>query len=154
MAKKLMAGISTKERVIVIVALLVFVIDRITKMLAKEYLGQGKIVDLLLFKFRYSTNTGGAFSILKDHSLLLTILGIIAFFALVYLLRKSSDKPMMTLAKGLIFGGAAGNLLDRIFVRHVIDFIDVGFWPIFNVADMALTIGVMLVLLYLIKKRQ
>lgn len=90
--------------------------------------------------FSYTTNTGIAFGLLRGYQpflilITLVIIGIILYYGREY-----------PLALGLLLGGAVGNLLDRLFFGAVIDFIDLGFWPSFNFADSANTIGVAILL--------
>ncbi len=110
-----------------------------------------------LFNITYITNTGGAFGILKGaerwRHIFFQAVSVCAIFALIYLY-KSGDKkgPLFFWGISLVFGGALGNLVDRIRHGYVVDFLDfyVGemHWPAFNVADSAITIGAILLLFY------
>lgn len=107
-------------------------------------------------------NTGSAFGILTNQAFLLTIIALagILFIALFYY-RFSSPTNLNAFALGLVLGGAVGNLIDRICLGYVTDFIDVRLWgdfhwPAFNLADTSITIGTFIVvgsLLWLAKKR-
>lgn len=98
-------------------------------------------------------NTGAAWSMLSDYTWLLTLIGIAAL-VLLFVFRRALEleKPKMQLAFGFIVGGIIGNLVDRIRLGYVIDFLDFQFgdyhFPSFNVADSAITIGVALYILY------
>ena len=140
-----------KECVALIVILIVFVFDRVTKYIAQKFLSSGKVIDLWLFDFRYSENTGAAFSILKGHNVFLAVFGVILLIVLLYLL---SDLPKRFMfAKGLMVGGAIGNLFDRMVFHRVIDFIDFRFWPVFNIADIGLIVGVILIVVLMIRRK-
>lgn len=121
------------------------IIDRLTKIWAMN-LGE-KIIDFKIFAFNYVINTGAGFSILQNMNVLLiwimiAILGLIIIFY---------DKfPKVSLL--LIISGLIGNLIDRIFLGHVVDFIDFKFWPIFNIADSLIVIGVSWMILLIIKE--
>ena len=91
-------------------------------------------------------NTGIAFGFFKDQGIVFIIIPIIAVALLVfniYYYRQNNEalSRMYIVAFSLILGGAIGNLIDRIYFGYVIDFIDFRFWPVFNVADSAITIG-------------
>lgn len=90
----------------------------------------------------YTTNTGAAFGILQGQGALLTVIGLVglATILLVYL-RPAGHPGVVTVPLGLILGGAVGNVIDRLRLGHVIDFIDFPHWPAFNVADSSIVIG-------------
>ena len=99
------------------------------------------------FRITHIHNTGAAFGLFQDQSFPLTIVGavgvvLILFYALfLYQQSPFSDNIAGKLALGLILGGTIGNLTDRLRFGYVTDFIDVGFWPAFNIADSAITVG-------------
>jgi signal peptidase II len=140
-----------------ILALFVFALDRVTKAWAEHALAP---VGTLPFagpwlRFTYVRNTGVAFGLGAGQSLPLVAITLVAL-ALVAALAFSSRSRTWprSLALGLIVGGAAGNLLDRARWGSVIDFVDFGFqrnwWPVFNAADSAITVGVILFALTLL----
>ncbi len=102
---------------------------------------------------KYAENTGAAFGILKDSTILLSVIGIIAIAAIVYYYRKLSRKKSRLPTAGLtfLFAGTAGNLIDRIFFGYVRDYIAIWKWPTFNLADTFSCIGVALIIIYLVK---
>jgi signal peptidase II len=108
------------------------------------------------FKLTYVRNTGAAFSFLSDaggwQRWLFAVLAIlISIIIAVWLTRLKKQETLLAVALSLILGGAMGNLIDRLAYGYVIDFLDVYYqtwhWPAFNVADSAITLGVMLMLL-------
>ena len=104
-----------------------------------------------IIRLTYTTNTGGAFSILANQGFLLTIAAILGIGVLVmYLHYMPMQSMVLRIGLGLDLGGAIGNLTDRLRFEEVIDFIDVGFWPVFNVADSCICIGTALIAYYLI----
>jgi len=115
-------------------ALVVVVLDQLSKFIVTR-------------SFPYTTNTGAAFGILQGQQLLLIV---ISFLVICFLLYYRKDYP---LALGFLLGGTIGNLIDRLLLGYVIDFIDVGFWPIFNIADSFNTIGVGLLLLVFFREQ-
>lgn len=97
-----------------------------------------------LLQFRYVWNTGAAFSILTGQRWFLVVLASLAAGALLIFRRKiTSDRRIMRVIWGLVFGGTVGNLIDRIRFGYVIDFLEFDFitFPVFNIADSALVIG-------------
>jgi len=124
-----------------LIAGLVIIIDQITKAIALTKLASavsvpaiGKIVSLTLVK-----NTGAAFGLFKYQTTAFISISLIAIaFTVFYLAKK---KVNFYLPFALILGGAAGNLIDRLRFGYVVDFIDLHFWPVFNIADSCITIG-------------
>lgn len=126
--------------------------DQVSKILAVNVLAPDRRVDLLgsFLGLELVRNPGGAFSILRDRSVILTLATAVAVMFVTVWAYRSRESPVPF---GMIVGGGIGNLADRIFRSPgfpdglVVDFIDISFWPTFNVADTAITIGVGLLLL-------
>jgi signal peptidase II len=94
------------------------------------------------------SNSGAAFGMFQDANLVFTVLAFIVIGAIVYYYpRVGADDWTLRLAMGLQLGGAAGNLIDRLTMKTVTDFISVGTFPVFNVADSSITVGVAVLLL-------
>ncbi len=142
-----------------ILALTIFAFDQLTKLVVLHFLdhAEEKIVLSGFFKFVHWTNTGAAWSLFRDNNGLLAIVSAVALVALALCRRRfEPQKTLGWISLGLIFGGIAGNLLDRVCHGHVVDFIyfyvdrreggERGF-PAFNVADSAICIGVGLLFL-------
>lgn len=139
---------------IAVIALLIVGFDQLTKLLVLKYLGyaQEKVIIEGFFKFVHWGNTGAAWSMFRGNN---GILALVASVALLVLVWKRHHFDTQTfpgqISLGLIFGGIVGNLIDRIRVGHVVDFLyfyvlrrdghEAGF-PAFNVADSAICIGV------------
>lgn len=129
-------------------------LDQITKIWAVAALSDGpvSIVGTTL-EFRLSRNTGGAFSLFQQFTPVLAILAIVVAVVLVRVIQRTADRVILV-ALALVLAGAVGNLLDRIFRSPgflrgaVVDFIGVGRFPTFNVADSAITIGAVLLVLW------
>ena len=95
-------------------------------------------------------NTGIAFGFFKDQGIVFIVIPIIAIFLLVfniYYYRQNNEalSRIYIVAFSLILGGAVGNLIDRIVYGYVIDFIDFRIWPVFNIADSAITVGAIMI---------
>lgn len=99
----------------------------------------------------YVTNTGAAFGLLRDQALLLTAIAVAVVAATVYMERHGAPAGLwMRIAFGLQLGGALGNLADRLRLGYVVDFIDLRWWPVFNLADSAIVVGVAMVIVSLL----
>jgi len=94
-------------------------------------------------------NRGVAFGLFADGGFVLIAIGAACVVALLAFFATHSQRPLVWLPTGLLLGGAAGNLIDRLQQGYVTDFIDLPLWPAFNVADMAITAGVITLLLSL-----
>jgi len=123
-------------------------LDQATKTLALQHLKVGAPRHLVwTLQFNLTFNTGIAFSQATGATVLVTVVALVVLAALVVIARRSTGTGM-AVAFGLIIGGAVGNLIDRIVRHHsgggVIDFIDFQWFPIFNLADASITVGVLL----------
>jgi signal peptidase II len=146
-------GAERSSRGPLLLAAAVVALDQVTKASAVAALSDGpiRLIDDVL-ALRLTRNPGGAFSVFTGFTPLLAVLAAGLVVVIVRTTRRTSDRVMAyTLA--LVLGGAVGNLIDRLvrspgFLRgHVIDFVDLSFWPTFNLADSAITIGVLVVLI-------
>lgn len=133
----------------IVVGLLTVAIDQATKQWALSSLGDGArrplFGDLLGFELHF--NPGAAFSFLTGSTWIFTVVAAVVVLALPLWIRRTSSRPW-TITLGVVWGGAAGNLVDRLFRQpgfgrgHVVDFIAYGRWFIGNVADIALVLGI------------
>jgi len=99
-------------------------------------------------------NKGIAFGLFKEYSHFLNYLIIIFILFLLYMIKKDAYKTFSSkIAYGLILGGAFSNLYDRLVYGYVIDYIDLKIWPVFNLADSTITVGVVVLLLKLAKEK-
>jgi signal peptidase II len=90
-------------------------------------------------------NTGGAFSLFQARNSVFMLVAVVAIAALLYAYHRFQRRELLvSAALSLALGGAVGNLIDRLRFGYVVDFFDVRVWPIFNVADSAITIGILL----------
>lgn len=132
------------------VALCAVFLDRLSKCTACAALESGGSVAVIpgIFHLTLVRNTGAAFGILKDGRLFFIGASVFAIIAIIaYIARRAPKDMLLSLALGLILGGAAGNLADRVLYGHVIDFLDFRVWPVFNIADSCITIGTVILVL-------
>jgi signal peptidase II len=133
------------------VAAAVLAVDQICKALVTSGLGGGAIVDLLggLIRLDYTRNSGAAFGLYQGGGALLAAIAIGVSGVIVFSYRRLSRSPwIVRAALGLILGGAIGNLVDRVRLGYVVDYIDLRWWPVFNLADSAIVVGVALLALH------
>ena len=124
--------------------------DQLTKLWVVTNLERGEsIPETGFFRFTHAWNTGTAFGLFQDFGGVFTVVSFIAV-ALLFWIYRSAARPslLVRVAFGLQLGGAFGNLLDRLRLGHVTDFVDVGPWPIFNVADSSIVVGIALMAIY------
>ena len=166
MIKKL----SNRECMIIALIAGVVTLDQITKFIVKKLMNLRDSVDILgnFFQFTYIENPGMAFGLQMENKILFTILSVgAAIIVFIYLYRMRNEKMMLVIALSFIMGGAIGNLIDRLFYGRVVDFLDFEFfdinipqfdflfinfpgfeltrWPIFNIADSCVTIGMAII---------
>jgi len=144
---------------VAIAGLVVVALDQITKAIISGTLGQPDSVHSVevignWVRLSYTTNSGAAFGMFPAGTIVFTIIAIVAVPALLLARSYVADRSWwITVIFGMMAGGALGNLLDRVRMGHVVDFIDVGIgnlrWPSFNVADSSFVVGVILLAVYL-----
>lgn len=135
----------------VTIAVLVVVADQITKSAITARIEPGHAVDVIgPLRFTLTYNDGIAFGLAGGKGILVILLAAVALAALGAFIATAPARWPTAVAGGLILGGAAGNLVDRFRLGHVTDFILLPSWPAFNLADMAITIGVIVLAWWLI----
>ncbi len=142
---------SRGAKIVIITAAIALVIDIISKQLISRYVFQSESLPLLgdYFRITHVKNAGAAFGFFPGNRAVLIAFSILAMLFLGLLIMRSRKRSCLSLfSVGLVLGGAFGNLLDRIRSGRVVDFIDVGFgthrWPVFNFADVWVTVGVVI----------
>jgi signal peptidase II len=139
---------SRRARALYGTAAAVLALDQLSKHLVVSNLAGRPPVDLVgdVVQLRYTTNSGGAFSLLTGAPLFFGIMAMVIIGGIVYASRRAQPMAMLVIL-GLILGGALGNLTDRLLrgdalLRgEVVDFIKVGIWPVFNLADSCVVVG-------------
>jgi signal peptidase II len=127
-------SIKIKGYITIIIFLLLLMLDRVTKIwVASLQINK----DYGIIAFTYLTNSGAGFSIMQNMNIILIIIAIIASITIIYYNKHVPQFSFITILAGII-----GNLIDRIFYGSVIDFINFKFWPVFNVADSLIFLGV------------
>ncbi|MDE2938116.1 MAG: signal peptidase II [Chloroflexota bacterium] len=127
-------------------AAIFFLLDQLTKFLVRAFLPFGSSYPATgFFRFTHAENTGSAFGLFQGHNTPLIVISFVGIFVLA-MIYQSQPRPtnLLRLSLGLQIGGALGNLVDRFRLGAVTDFIDVGPWPIFNLADSSIICGLLL----------
>jgi signal peptidase II len=142
-----------------LVAIAVFVVDRLTKhlILASFMPGQSEIVIPHLLWWTYVQNTHGAFGLFGNSPVLLIVLALLVLGLFAFAFRDAAKRSLLVrIAFGAIVGGAAGNIFDRVQQQFVVDFIDFKtIWPnVFNVADSCITVGVILLIVSSLRREE
>lgn len=134
------------------VALAAILADQITKAIVSSQLELGESVDVIgPLSVRHVNNPGIAFGLFSSWATAVTILTACAIgWMVVYFARSGARHPVLPVALGLLIGGSLANLIDRIRLGHVTDFLDLRFWPAFNLADTFIVVGVAILLVALI----
>ena len=152
---------SNSKRILLIMSFIIImiIIDQLAKIYIIEnmYNSSISIINGIL-NLTYVENTGGAFGIFNNNIILFILINIIIIIALVkYLLVKQQDANVITLiAISMMLAGGIGNIIDRIFRGHVIDYIDISpliTYPVFNFADICVVIGVVILIIDIIINR-
>ena len=137
-----------------IIACLIVLADQVVKFLISSHFATGGYLDIIpnVLRITYVSNTGGAFSILSDHTIILAIVSAIVCLLIIFLIIKGKMSAFGKLSLGFILGGAIGNLIDRFFIGHVVDMFQPLFinFAVFNVADIFITIGAIMFVIYII----
>lgn len=154
----------TNYLIFIIMALVLIALDQVTKSLVNSYIVLHQSIPIIdgFFNLVHVRNPGAAFGFLARapeyfRSVFFIAVTIGAVIMILYFLKKNEVRDnVLVLALSLIFGGALGNLIDRIRFGEVVDFLDVyvstHHWPAFNVADSAISIGAVLLLVSMIKR--
>lgn len=150
----------SKENIYKITSI-ILLLDQFIKLIISKYLELGQTVKIIpnFFSIIYLKNTGAAFSILEDNTLLLIIISVIIIIIINKQIKKEQEfTKLNTISLGMVMGGIFGNLIDRILHHGVIDYLAFNIFnynfPVFNLADIAITIGAGLLILDIILEKK
>lgn len=142
---------------ILIVSILVFGFDQLTKFWIRTSFSPGASRPILpgIFHLTFVTNTGSAFGLFQGGSFFFIFLSIITITILLVLAwrKRKIFSPLVKLSFGFLLGGVCGNLIDRLRFGAVVDFLDFRIWPVFNVADSCITLGVIFLSFHLLRTK-
>ncbi|WP_050614706.1 signal peptidase II [Bacillus testis] len=139
------------------IALIVIALDQASKYLIVKNMELGESIEVIgnFLHITSHRNTGAAWGILEGQMWLFYLITVIVVAVLVYYMQKMSRMHILVgTSLGLMLGGAIGNFIDRVFHKEVVDFVDTNIFgydfPVFNVADSALTVGVILLMIFML----
>ena len=133
----------------VLTATIVIILDQITKFYICKHMTEGMSIPIVpdIFHLTYILNAGAAFGLLENQRFFFIAIAVVLLGVLVkYYAHIPPTPPILRIGVGLMAGGAIGNLIDRIKSGQVVDFFDFRIWPIFNIADMAIVVGVSIII--------
>ena len=140
-----------------IIAIIIFILDQISKAIISTYLELGKSIELIkdFFYLTYINNPGASWGILSNSKYFLIILSIIAIVILIRYINSFKNTKNNFIGLGFLMGGILGNLADRVLYGYVKDFFDFYIFnynfPIFNIADIFIVIGVFILIISILK---
>lgn len=138
-----------------LVALFTLVADQITKYVVRTTMKEWESIPLIqdFFHLTYVLNPGAAFGMLPNKTVFFVAVAAVVIGGIIVFNRRiPADRILMRSALGLQVGGAVGNLIDRLRFAHVVDFLDFRVFPVFNFADVAITVGVGLLILEILRQ--
>jgi len=137
----------------VLISLAIVVLDQLSKFIIKSQFSPGQSLPVIknIFHLTLVYNTGIAFGLFKNQAVVFIMLSIVAIALIIINIlsegKKQQADQLNWIGLSLILGGALGNLIDRLSLGFVVDFLDFRVWPVFNLADSCITIGVILILI-------
>lgn len=139
----------------ILISLAVVALDQISKLLVLKFIDLGEIVPCIkgVFHLTYINNDGAAFGILQNHRWVFMVISVLAIAAIYFYIAKEKPKSIwVRTSLAFIAGGGIGNMIDRIFRKTVIDFIDFDFvnFYVFNIADAFVTVGCAILVCYML----
>ncbi len=153
------------NRFLIFIFIIIIVVDKWTKLWVKHIYTYGETRKVIgdFFKLTFIENEGIAFGLFSSwvhplKSILLLLLSILALIFIIGVYKKTKKTTFVQISFGLILGGAFGNIYDRLVYKKVIDFFNFGIghhrWPFFNIADSAITVGVILIMIMTFIKKE
>lgn len=130
---------------ILVLALAVVFVDQLSKYYIQQNMALGMSIPVIenIFHITYILNAGAAFGIMEHETIFFIVVAVVLIGGIVYVFpRIPSEYRVLRIGIGLMAGGAVGNVIDRARTGYVVDFFDFRIWPIFNIADIAIVVGV------------
>lgn len=144
-------------KIVTMWSILVLLIDFLIKSIIRFFLEPDSVINIInnFFSIAFRQNTGGAFSILTGHPIVLAIIGIIVIDVLIYFIFKEGIDNTEEILYSLLIGGILGNILDRMLFGYVIDYLEFTFgsyrFPTFNFADICIVVSIFLLVIHMIR---
>lgn len=133
-----------------LISAVIIIIDQLSKYYMVQFLNNGIVYPIIgnILELTFVKNKGAAFGVLQNQTVFFVIITIMVSIALIYLLITVSGQFYIKLSLSMILGGAIGNLIDRVRLGYVVDFIHISHWPVFNIADMCIVFGSTILAIY------
>lgn len=144
-----------RTAIVLLTALLVLALDQASKAAVQQFLIDRGSSSVPLFgglvRLTYVENWGSAFGLFQNQTLFFIVIGVLVIGGILIGQRFiPAHRTTLAICLGMQLGGASGNLLDRVRFGHVFDFVDLTWWPVFNVADSAIVVGVLILVYHLL----
>ncbi|MBU1204387.1 MAG: signal peptidase II [Nanoarchaeota archaeon] len=138
-----------------LVSICVVLSDQIVKFFIRNSMNLGDSIPVInnIFHITYVTNSGAGFGIMQGKTSLLLWFSIIVIGIILLYYDKIQEKKSLQIFSGLILGGTVSNLIDRLLFGFVIDFLDFRIWPVFNIGDSCICIGIACLIIYFIREK-
>ena len=151
-ARRLRREAGRRYRLMALIALGVVALDQLVKVIVRANIVPGEVIDVVPgVDLVHTTNTGIAFSLFSGSTGVIAVLTLVAIAVIaLVLVAYAGEHPLVPIGGGLLLGGAIGNLIDRLSREGVTDYIAIGGWPPFNVADIGVTVGAILLVVALL----
>ena len=143
--------LNKQEFILATITLSVVIFDQLTKFLIRLF---QPVWDLKILTIQFIQNTGAGFGVLQGKVFWLGLLSLIVAVIIIYNYKHISKEKLMQYAFALFLGGTIGNMIDRLLIGYVTDFIYFSFWPAFNIADACLSIAVVIIIILTLRKRE
>ncbi|WP_303691949.1 signal peptidase II [Megamonas hypermegale] len=142
---------------LLLLVLFIILLDQLIKYFVSTNMFLGQSIPVLpqIFHLTYIQNPGAAFGILENQRYLFILIAAVLIVAVIYFYKKIIQlSKLFQVGIALLFGGAIGNMIDRIFIGRVIDYMDFRIWPVFNLADIAIVSGCAIIAFNLLFKTE
>lgn len=135
-------------------SLCVLLLDQVTKYAVRQSLALGESIPVIppIFSLTHVTNYGIGFGLLQNMVPFVVAASVVIILGLGYYVKSFPNKPLISFCFALLWGGSLGNLIDRLYFGYVTDFLNFHIWPVFNIADSAISIGGVVLLFWLYRK--
>lgn len=143
-----------KELTFFLPALGVAVADQLSKLWIRSYLAPGDFIPVGPVRLTHTANPGAAFGLLAHPAFLIALTAAVIVLLILSYRQPYFDSALVRPTLGLLLGGGVGNLIDRLRLGYVTDFIDLRVWPVFNLADSAVVVGTALLAYFLLLRRK
>ena len=140
--------------IVFVLIALVLVLDQLTKWLVRTHFLLGESYDVIdgIFSITYIENKGAAFGLGEGNAFVFILVAVLVSVIMIYYYKKQEKNFWLSLGVSLILSGAWGNLIDRVMKSSVTDMFNFHIWPVFNIADIAVCLGCLCLIIYVFKE--